>query len=419
MASDLSATLSTPAPLPQQQPQQPKQTPLAVWNVMVFMGAQRVDGDADLAGAARADLKEMRAAFGDSASDSLNVFVEMRGKNGEASRYRFGKDGEIPVPDAPAEAVDEALIEFMHWAFTEIDKMPYEPKREMHSMLVLWGHAYEFAIGRSQGQGGIDALDFAELSKVLDRLPKSLDIIGFDACDLSTVEMAYQLRGRAEYLLASEIGIPMPGWPYHRIFKRLREPFGRQLGAAELGSYIVRRYCESYQADKATVSLTLLHLALAEDVKELTAKLARRLAIAIAEDPEERNRVYDVFLRSQTIEDKPFVDAADLCLNLLRESSDIAVRAVAEELGDFLIAPGPVTPGKSASGEGRAFIVEHGRNACRTAKLQGVSLYAPQVTMSDVDSAFEFYDKLDFTREKGEKKTLWKELVRALAQASS
>ena len=58
-------------------------------------------------------------------------------------------------------------------------------------MLVLWGHAYEFAIGRAERPTGIDALDFGELADVLEAVRqergRSLDIIGFDACDMSTI----------------------------------------------------------------------------------------------------------------------------------------------------------------------------------------------------------------------------------------
>ena len=102
--------------------------------------------------------------------------------------------------------------------------------------------------------GTIDALDFAELSKVLKSLQQDsgrsakLDILGFDACDLATVEMACQLEPFAKYLLASQIGIPIPGWPYDRILDRLRNPYGRLMNPPEFGSYVVRRFCESYTA---------------------------------------------------------------------------------------------------------------------------------------------------------------------------
>ena len=69
-------------------------------------------------------------------------------------------------------------------------------------MLVLWGHAYDFAFGREKTRGGtVEALDFAELSTVLQRVQDEsgarggakLDILAFDACDLATMEMACQL----------------------------------------------------------------------------------------------------------------------------------------------------------------------------------------------------------------------------------
>jgi Clostripain family len=385
--------------------------PSAVWNVMVFMVAEPVPGETDLRRAALRDIESMNAVFegengADGSDGGLNLFVQVHGVESQPYRLANGERDKVPQKEQES-ANGNALASFMRWALTEAPKSDY-------LLLVLWGHAYEFEIGRSVNRTKIDGLDFGELTSVLDGFTryykKPLDIIGFDACDLATIEMAYQLRTSAQYLLASEIGIPIPGWPYRRILKRINDPIGRQMGPAELGSYIVRRYCESYVPAKATVALSLLDLSYAEDVKELAGKLARRLAIAIGDDLDERSRIYDMFLRSQTIEDKPFVDAADLCLALLRECGDVSVREVAEELGDFLISPGPVTPGESKTGEGRAFIAEHGRNACQTAKLQGVSLYAPHVATQDPAKALEFYKKLAFTQE-----TLWGKLVAGLA----
>src|SRR5258708_38675219 len=87
-----------------------------------------------------------------------------------------------------------ALLNFISWALTTSQHDPNDP--EHYSLLVLWGHAYDFAIGREKtSDGSIDALDFAELTRVLERLQldfrapgAKLDILGFDACDLATVE---------------------------------------------------------------------------------------------------------------------------------------------------------------------------------------------------------------------------------------
>ena len=47
--------------------------------------------------------------------------------------------------------------------------------------------------------------------------------VAFDACDLATVEMACQLKPFAKYLLGSQIGIPLPGWPYDRVLAHVAE----------------------------------------------------------------------------------------------------------------------------------------------------------------------------------------------------
>jgi len=381
-----------------------------VWTILVFMGAERVPGSADLVAASRADIEEMEELFVTKPRVPVNLFVQVHG-DGEPYRRDIVNHERYDVSATDQDATNgNALIQFMRWAF---DQAPDTD----HSLLVLWGHAFEFAIGRAETRTGIDALDFAELAGVLEtfqqRTARTLDIIGFDACDLATIEIAYQLRKYANYLLASEIGIPIPGWPYNRVLDRLKDPKDRQMGPAELGTYIVRRYCEAYRAEALTVSLTLLDLTKAEEVVGLTETLSRKLAISMADDPGELELISDLFVQSQTIEDKPFVDAADLCLNLFRNSSYGEVRTAAEKLGNFLISARPVPPGKSEYGEGRPFVVEHGRNACETGNLQGVSLYAPHVaSIFDVEAAATFYEKLEFTKE-----TLWDDVVRALAES--
>lgn len=385
------------------------------WNVMVFMGAGPVPGETDLLEAAQADIEEMKKLFETQHEGPLNLFAQLNA-GGQSGRYDIRGGTEDGVPAGERDPTNgNALIAFMRWALGIAGD-----REDTNSMLVLWGHAYEFAIGRAVRPTGIDALDFSELADVLDRIQRDrgrrLNVVGFDACDLATIEIAYQFYPYADYMLASEIGIPIPGWPYDRVLERLVKPAGhRGMGPAELGAYVVRRYCEAYSASDLTVSLTMLDLSRAAEIVAAVEELSRKLVIAMASDADEFSRTSESFIRSQTAEDKPFVDVADLCLNLLRDSADSAVRNAAEKVGDLLISPGPVFPGQSESGLGRPFILEHGRNACQTAKLQGASLYAPHVAPShDFESADPFYGRLAFTKE-----TLWSDVVHALANANA
>jgi Clostripain family len=237
-----------------------------------------------------------------------------------------------------------------------------------------------------------------------------LDILGFDACDLSTVEMACQLQPFAKYLLGSQIGIPIPGWPYNRILDRLRKPFGSLMNPVEFGSYIVRRYCEEYGADSRTVYLTLLDLDRAPELIVQAEILALMLASTIS-DPDARDRISYLFSESQTAPGKPYVDVADLCLNLARKSDDLSIVEAARALGDFLISPVPSVDELVPGGE-KPFVVEHGRNAGQTARLNGISIYAPHVAATnDFDAVRHLYDNFVFAKE-----THWSALVHALAR---
>jgi hypothetical protein len=392
---------------------------------MVFMGAATIDGNAPLTEAAKADLAEM--AFVGSGG-ALNVFVQVhrggtivprRGKVVEGMSAEIDDLDEVPQGEREPDG-GRALLSFIRWALRE----RYDPARpngpNHHSLLVLWGHAYDFAFGREPtSEGIIDALDFAELKGVLEALQlefgtdAKLDIVGFDACDIATVEMACQLEQFAHYLLGSEIGIPLPGWPYDRIFDRLRDPKGDLMGPAELGAYIVRRFCESYKAASRAVSLTLLNLDGSSDILTRAEVLALLIASRIG-DADTRGRIADLFSQSQTAPGRPFVDVADLCLNLMRSSGDPLISEAARDLGDFLISPHAPLVGKANDQQARPFIIEHGRNAVHTARLNGVSLYAPHVVPNrNFDAVQRLYHRFIFAQ-----KTSWSELVHALGSSS-
>ena len=290
-------------------------------------------------------------------------------------------------------------------------------------MLVLWGHAYRFAIGHTQTQVGIDALDFAELASVLAGFQEKkrqdwnassaprLDIVAFDACSIATLEMARQLAPYAKYMLGSQVAIPLPGWPYKRILQRLAVPKGRLMGPAEFGSFAVRRYCEYYRTFDRTVSLSHLDLRNAIKYSGLADVLAGALAIALADDAEEQQLVSRLFELAQTDGGEPFVDVITLCRLVpvqrqqpgqsgRQDSGRCAVRT------DFGAARWP-----ERRGENRPFVVESGSNSIDGAGLHGVSLYAPHVAPNhDFGAASHAYEKLVFARE-----TLWRDLVRALA----
>jgi hypothetical protein len=393
-------------------PAEPDQTK---WTVMVFMGADNVAGTAPLKSFAKADLDEM-AQVG--SGGQLNIFVQVHGLGNGPMRGKIAEGSELaPVPaDQKATAGGMALE---HFIASSIEASGHDPQNDQHhTMLVLWGHAYDFAIDRKQRPDGtIDALDFADLSDVLRRLQQryrasgaKLDILAFDACDVATVELAYQLEPFAKYLLGSQTGVPLPGWPYDRILERLRTPIGRGMSPAEFGSYVVRRYCESYPSARP-VSLSLLDLECVSDLFDRTEELATALNDTMR-SADGRDWLAYLFHESGTAPGRPFVDLADLCLTLLRQSGDAKVASSAEAVGDLLISPRPPLAGMSAEGKGRPFVVENGRNAGFAARLNGVSIYAPHLaTRRDFEAVRPLYQSFTFAQ-----RTKWSDVVHTLAR---
>jgi len=413
----------------------------ARWTVMVFMGADKIPGNADLLPEAKKTIEAMKqviAAMREKSSEKsktegvpqkdlkaepLNIFVHLHSE-GRLQRLHVGKGDLEPADLSQEDATNgNALTSLIAWAVRENSH-----RRKDYSMLVMWGHSYLFGVGPQTLQYGIDALDFAELSDVLERFQRNhkkkyaadypgdeqpkLDIVAFDACDLATVEMAYQLQPFADYLLASQIGVPLPGWPYEKVLTRLADPMGVLMGPAELGSYVARRFCEFYAADDRAkpVTMSVLDLKRALSLFDLTESLARRIAIVISNDDDEMDLVYRLFLQSRTPDGRPFIDVADFCVHLIRNSRYDDVREAARQLGNLLVSPHPNAPGGSENGAKKPFIVENCRNSAETAGMNGVSLYAPHVSDNDFQTALHFYEKFLFAQ-----KTLWSELVHGLA----
>jgi len=188
----------------------------AKWTVMVFMGAATIEGNVSLLEAAEADLAEMRfvgsgpveKGFG-RPGDELNVFVQVH--QGGDIVPRRGRITENMV--GGIQALDEVQADqrdtrrgaaLGHFIRTSLESAYHNRLNPEHySLLVLWGHAYDFAIGRTPTTDGmIDALDFAELARVLELLQlqfgadAKLDILGFDACDGVSARAVRQIPPR-------------------------------------------------------------------------------------------------------------------------------------------------------------------------------------------------------------------------------
>ena len=89
-----------------------------------------------------------------------------------------------------------------------------------------------------------------ELRTALNSCDKKLDFLGFDACLMGTVETAYSIKDKANYLIASEEIEPGTGWNYKKLLNQLSKDTSQD--ASKFGTAIVDSFIKSNSGISST-----------------------------------------------------------------------------------------------------------------------------------------------------------------------
>jgi hypothetical protein len=381
------------------------------WTIMVYLA-----GDNNLSSYGEAALMDMKAV---GSADGIDVVAQFdRMGDGVTRRYHLTRDRPL-ADDVTAELPEmntgdpANLLDFLRWGLSEY---PAE-----HSALILWNHGagwkdddiYASArqiglseaelpqglvrgvnrrrIGRSLFATSIqtilqypapvrailfddtskDFLDNQELKAVLDgvlawRQGQKLDLIGFDACLMSMIEVAYQVQHACLWMVASQEDEPGSGWPYGPILAALAADPAAP--AETLARIVVNAYADYHSEDPTCTSLTQSAVRLPQLPRLVTQ--VDRLADLLTErfgDREFYSRTLLPALREvQKFRDEQYVDLAHLGQLLAARANDDAVRDGAREVVAWLDATAPesVVGGARSLGQDVAF-------------AHGLSIYVP------------------------------------------
>jgi hypothetical protein len=267
-----------------------------------------LDADNNLESEGLGDFLEM-AQVG--SSSDINIVVEMDrvpnysggyGNWTETRRFLV-KQGDTPSI-APVQALGEknmgdpeVLRDFVEWSATNYPANRYA--------LVIWNHgsgwrfmldtmkvrAARLAAARAPGMGHStpssvikavafddtddDELYMKEVQTALETAeqnltrsmgkPFKLNVVGFDACLMGMVEVAYALRNVTDYVVGSEEVEPGEGWPYDAILAVLAaQP---STDPKQLATVIVAKYGDYYSASHDVTQAAV-------DVSKLAAVVA-------------------------------------------------------------------------------------------------------------------------------------------------
>jgi hypothetical protein len=234
-----------------------------------------------------------------------------------------------------------------------------------------------------------DFLDNAELKRVMldvtRRAGRRIDLLGFDACLMNMIEIAYQLRTTVRFIVGSEQVEPGDGWPYDRVLSAIAAR--PDLSPREVGDAVVREYFASYADESVTQSLLDVDKTTrcADAVDALAAAL-----LAVLDDRVEYGALARAFNRALRFEIEDFADLGSLCEEIGAALSGAEVRRAAAAVLDTI--------------DGRNGLVAAEAHAGRqNARARGVSIYAPRRRPSTT------YARLDFARQ-----TKWNDLLEAM-----
>ena len=135
------------------------------------------------------------------------------------------EEDEIPKENLPramaggmsSQTAAESLKAFINFAIDKFEARKY--------ILFLVGHGQ--VVGNDAflpDDDPISSIKLAELSKILEKFPRndepSLQLLFLHSCSMSSIEVAYELKGQAKYMIATQGNTFVNSCPFRQFFKK-------------------------------------------------------------------------------------------------------------------------------------------------------------------------------------------------------
>lgn len=247
--------------------------------------------------------------------------------------------------------------------------------------------------GIAYDDGSSDCLDNRELKRVLRTarrlLGRKVDLLGMDACLMTMLEVAYQIRDHAQVLVGSEELEPGDGWPYDLILQDLTVT--PTMTPSELATAIVKRYIDSYQRTGQDVTQSAIDLTKLDDLVEAVDALAQLLLKRLP-SRSLSTALYTAWRRTVRFFDNYYVDLHHFAGNLAAATDQRDLRQACRDVQAAIEGKGARSP-----------LLAEGHAGARMRNVRGLSIYFPPFRDPSV-----FYRELDFAR-----RTRWADFLEA------
>jgi hypothetical protein len=266
-------------------------------------------------------------------------------------------------------------------------------KKPLEKMLEL-PNAHTRGIASDDGTG--HSVDTIELDRVLEKaaevLGQPLDLLGMDACLMSTLEVAYQTRAHTRNVVCSEELEPGDGWPYTAILKDLKA--NPDMDGVQLGEAVVTEYVGSYASAPDVWPVTQCATK-TEGLKSFGSQIdALSKALRAHMKQKGAAEVQAAHLRTAEFTGDLF-DLRDFCSELRKRQVGADVKATAKKLIDTLAPNG--------------YVVAEGHRGDTVKECGGVTAYMPHPGAP----ISQYYKDLRFAKQRG-----WDDFLRSYHRAA-
>ena len=232
-----------------------------------------------------------------------------------------------PPPDENEPSPRLSLRSFLNFCATHY--------KARHYMLFILGHGLAvgnqmFLFDADADEASLSLLQFADELKKFKGLIQGtgeLELLGFHSCSMSSLELAYELEGVANYMLASQGPNFVGSWPYREICIRVfrdqptKEEPERPAPKAtilKIFSYILSNSFD-FQLAGYSFDLALCDLQQARATKDAINELSGLLIEGLkADDPLVRELILLAHWEAQSYWQENYTDLFDFCFCLYR-----------------------------------------------------------------------------------------------------
>src|SRR5215208_2792820 len=252
-----------------------------------------------------------------------------------------------------------------------------------HYMLFILGHG--IVVGNDifmlDEHATKPALTLSELGQLLSDFKHEIEVddatfelVSFHSCSVSSLEVAYELKGTANYMLASQGPTFVGSWPYRQILIRIFNDLAEQRRDIDVRKMLVKifHYCLFNATDFLlagySFQLTLFDLTKISTIKEPIQKLSTALIEGLkvplkdgSKDSLIQNFILLAHWKSQSFFNEMFTDLYDFCFCLTKnitefkehsgvtlpqelEKSLEAINNACDDVMDLLVKENPVRP---------------------------------------------------------------------------